>query len=762
MGKHQRKRRRKSRQTHEIRKFAGVYLAQHPFNALDKAKLRDALSKVGEDAVEKFGALVAELQHILDSVDALQAIACLATYGLTTTLKKNGDFGKTYKGDEFTQSHVELCLAFALRISLEKRGTAAADADTIQKLFDLLPQISKTFSNKRLVQLSDLKTDEERSVAVLQEHLRLHTQAVRNWGYFDEVVDTIQRLVAPLDGSWESVIGLPGSWMVQFFRDRTKSMEDRFTARLEFFREIDTAPTINDFLARLFVLFPAPEEYKRGFTDFVISHAPLSRTQRRTVALQYSDAFLHVDFLFSAKEVADQYGISADLVDSCFRKLSLSFGELKDVPDDFVFLGNPVWSHPLVSLGGGVYYCALPQGFFSFAFQILNELAAKHSPLQNVWTQRRAEFLEEEIETVFRDAFPTAIVATNYKWKDGASEYENDVLIQVGSHLLIIEAKSGSVSWPALRGAPVRAKKHFYELIIEPSRQSLRLKEKIDSFAGDSERVKKALPGFPFNLATIRRVLRLSVTLEDFGLLQTNIAMAIDAGWVSKEHQLPPTMTLGDLRAVLQVLETRAEKIHYFQRRQVIQTTIDYVGDEMDLLGLYLANGFDVGSIEGGKVHLAITGMSSPVDEFFQARAHGIARARPQRKLTKWWRDICIQFEQREFEGWTEASTILLDVGYDDQRKLESKFRKVQKNVIRRWQEPGHLSSVILIPPKIRGEAIVAYAYRNVSADERRNTMESVASQTFEGHQHVNKCLVLGMNLDRRDYPYSTLAVFHR
>jgi len=762
MGKHPRKRRRKARRSHDIQKFAGVYLARHPFNVLDKAKLRDALSKIGKDAVERFDTLVADVQRILDSVDALQAIACLATYGLTATLGKDGTSGKTYKGDKFTQAHVELCIALALRTSLGKRGTATADAETVQKLFDLLPQISKTFSDKRLVQLSSLKTDEERSVAMLQEHLRVHTQAVRNWGYFDEVVGTVGRLISPLDGLWQRTFGLSGSWIVRFFRDRVKHMEDRFTERLAFFREIDAARTLDDFLARLFVLFPAPDEYKRAFTKFVTSQAPLSRMQRRAAALQYSDAFVHIDFLLSAKEVADNYGVRAEDVDACFKQLSISFGELNDVPVDFVLLGNPVWSRPLVSLGKSIYYCALPQGFFSFAFQILNEMAAKNTHLQQEWARRRAEFLEGEIEATFRDAFPTSIVATNYKWKDGDAEYENDVLIQVGSHLLIIEAKSGVVSWSALRGAPERAKKHFRELVVEPSIQSLRLKEKIDGLTGDSEGAKKAFPGFPFNIATIKRVLRLSVTLEDFALLQTNVAMAINAGWVPNGHQLPPTMILGDLRAVLHLLEMRAEKIHYLQRREIIQTTISYVGDEMDLLGLYLANGFDVGSMEGGEVHLVITGMSSPVDEFFQAKTHGIARARPRRKLTKWWRDICTQFEQREFEGWTEASTILLDVGHDDQRKLESKFRRVQENVMRRWHEPGHLSSVILIPPKSRSDAIVAYAYRDAASNERRNAMESIASQAFEGHQHVNRCLVLGMNLDKRHYPYSSLAVFHR
>src|SRR4029450_3203580 len=99
--------------------------------------------------------------------------------------------------------------------------------------------------------------------------------------------------------------------------------------------------------------------------------------------------------------------------------------------------------------------------------------------------------------------------------------------------------------------------------------------------------------------------------------------MAIDAVWVPKDHQLPPTMILGNLKAEFEILETRTEKIHYLQRRQVIQTTINYFGDEIDLLGLYLANGFDVGSIEGGEVDLTITGMSSPIDEFFEARTHG-------------------------------------------------------------------------------------------------------------------------------------------
>jgi hypothetical protein len=762
MGKHRRKRRRNPKQRNDIQKVFGVYIAQHPFNRLDKPKLRDALFNVGDVAENRFDTLVAELQCLLDSVFSLQVIACLVTYGLTVGVDEKGKAGPTLMGDRFTQAHVELAIAFSLRTSLEKRSVKTADAGTIQKLFKLLPQISQTFSEKRFVRLPNPMTDEERSVVMLQEHLRLHTQLVRNWGHFDEVADTILGLITPLDEIWKTVYGLSGSLIVRIFRDRVRSMDDRFSARLECLRELGSASTLDDFLARLFVFFPADDEYKRSFADFVNSNGPFTQKKRQLLALQFSDGLLHFDFLFSAMEVAKQYGINFEVVEAGFKHLSLAFGDLKDLEAEHVLLGNPVWSHPLVSLGKGLYFCALPQSFFSFAFQILNELASKDLRLKEAWARRKAAYLESEIENAFRDAFPTAAIVPNYKWINADGQYENDLLIQVGSYLVIVEAKSGSISWPAFRGAPVRAKKHFHELIVEPSMQSQRLKEKIDGLMGDAEAAQKELQGFPFDVTIIKKILRLSVTLEDFAILQTKTSLAVDAGWVPNGHLLPPTMILGDLRSVFHILETRAEKIHYFQRRQVIQTSLSYVGDEMDLLGLYLANGFDVGSMEGSKISLAISGMSSQIDEYFDAKANGFLRSRPRRKLTKWWRDICIQFDRREFDGWTEASAILLDTGFDDQQKLEGKFSQVKKSVMTHWQKPEHHSSVMLIPSKARSDAVVLYAYRDVAANGKASAMKSMADQAFDGHEHVQKCLVLGVNLDKMHYPYSSIAVYQR
>jgi hypothetical protein len=757
MAKKRRKHKKRRAKTPEIQKFAGVYIAQHPFNRVDKDDLRAAVLKMGEDAVRSFDSEVAELQQMLDSVDALQAAACLAVYGLTVGVTAHGEMGKSYKGDKFTQEHVEIALAFALRTPFEARGRETAGGDVVTKLFELLPKVSTTFSRKRLVRGSGV-AENERAIAMLQEHLRLHTQVVRNWGYYDEVIGTIKQLVAPMDEAWERVYGLSASFIVQFFVDRVEEMEQRLTERLNSFREIAAASSTDDFLTRLFARFPTTEAYQNSFAEAVRAHPPLSKTQRGAAVFQYTDAFLHLYFFVAVSKVAEQYNVDSATLDKVFAKLGLAFGDLNDTPADRLLLSNPVWTHPLVSLGDGVYCCILPQSFFSFAFQILGDLAEKDQTLAKSWSERRARFLEAEIEKTFREAFSSAVVVPKFKWRDGDTEYENDLLIQVGSHLIIVEAKSGSVSWPALRGAPDRAKKHFQELILDPSIQSTRLMERIDGPNGE----RNPPTGFPFDLCTVKRVLRLSVTLEDFGVLQTNIAMAVEAGWVPSGHRLPPTMILGDLKAAFHILSSRAERIHYLQRRHVVQTSIDYIGDEMDLLGLYLANGFDVGSIEGSDVHLNLTGMSSPIDQYLEAKASGFSRDKPQRKLTKWWRDICAKFNEREFEGWTEASAILLEVGYDQQRKFESKFRGIKRNVMRNWQEPDHLSSSILIPSESKSDAVVAYAFRDAAAGERRNAMESVASQIFAGHPHVNRCLVLGVNIDKAHYPYTSLAIFFR
>src|SRR3546814_19200120 len=46
------------------------------------------------------------------------------------------------------------------------------------------------------------------------------------------------------------------------------------------------------------------------------------------------------------------------------------------------------------------------------------------------------------------------------------------------------------------------------------------------------------------------------------------------------------------------LLTREVEKVHYLSRRREFEAHMDYEGDELDLLGFYLDNGFNIGDTE--------------------------------------------------------------------------------------------------------------------------------------------------------------------
>jgi hypothetical protein len=458
-----------------------------------------------------------------------------------------------------------------------------------------------------------------------------------------------------------------------------------------------------------------------------------------------------------------QPGIQADVGRERVRRPDeqrIGLGDLQSAEADHFFLDNPVWTWPLIKLGGGRFFCALPQTFFSFIFAILDNLLAGNESARAEYQRRRSDYLETQIAKLLSEAFPGCEISRGYKWSEDGTFYENDVLVHVDSHLILVEAKSGSISWPALRGAPDRARKHVEELLLAPSAQSFRLARRIEEVIVSPDRAAQLLPDFPVNLTRVRTVLRLSVTLEDFAVLQSNLGMVKEAGWVSDpDHTLAPCLLLVDLEIVMDILEFTALKLHYLKRRSELQANLRYRGDELDLLALYLQTGFNIGELEFNGTCLELMWMSEIIDNYYTALAEGVRGKRPQPRLTEMWNDICARMEERNFHQWSDVAMAILGVSYDDQQKLQQSFKKIRKNVLKKWREPKHHCSVILTPPLFCSDAFALYAFRERDNEERRERMRDIAEQVFVS-AHIKRCVILGVNIDRADYPYSTLAVF--
>ena len=217
-------------------------------------------------------------------------------------------------------------------------------------------------------------------------------------------------------------------------------------------------------------------------------------------------------YAFSASEIASWVARSEADVERALDRLSYELGDLVGHPFEHLFLGNPVWLRPFLKIDSGKYLCVLPQSFFAFSFHIFDEVFASCNDSGKAHALTRARFLESAIEQIFRGAFDEHLIDTNVKWSYEGVEYETDALVQIDSHLFIIEAKSHSVSWPALRGAPGRMKKHIEEMFTEPALQSERLEHAIwESKAGAT----KLKLNSRIDLFKVHAIIRISITLED-------------------------------------------------------------------------------------------------------------------------------------------------------------------------------------------------------------------------------------------------------
>jgi hypothetical protein len=717
-----------------------------------------ALLEHAAKSASEYKTLLADVLAILKSCEPLQVLNMLSTYGLVTGMDEGGQQTRFAKDTKIIQSHVELAQALALTLAPTSLGTKPPDPPTLQKLFDLLPKLARASADQRYTALAKDRNEAERSVLALQEYLRLHTQHVRNWGFFDRVNRIVSEIYAPLDRDIKAKFGLSVAEIVNIFVTHLRSFERHNTNALLALRLIWKKRTAEQRIREYYTLYPELQDNPQNLISLATKHS-LDANQVMGLIWAHMDFCATVHSMLDSREVAATLNTDARTVERVLDRLSIRLGELESKNIEHLFLDNPVWTRPLIRTADGQYFCAMPQMFFSFVRPILDQLIKDDSALPQAVASRRAVFLESEVARLFAAAFPDAQISAGFRWQSGDTEYENDLLVRVDSHLFLIEAKSGIVSAPALRGAPDRAKKHITELIVEPSQQSARLAERINAVLGSPQLGTEYLPGIGIDLSRVKHLVRLSVTLEDFATVQANLHELRHTGWIPPDHTLAPCILLTDLETIFDVLESQGDKVNYLKRRAELAESMRTIGDELDHLGLYLKTGFNLGEVESGGIILQLDRMSQPVDDYCVARAQGVHRPKPKLRTTKWWSDICKFVETRSFWRWSEVVNILLSVSFEEQQRAERMFNQLKRR--RRHHGTPPQDAVFISPPTRKCEAIALLALRGLDIGQRHQKMKQIADQSFDT-AHVNRCLVIAVHVDQRDYPYSTLMVFDR
>ncbi|NOJ41052.1 hypothetical protein [Bradyrhizobium australiense] len=750
--------RQKSRQKDKQRKpgqkpEGGFKLFRHPLSMLEPADVRTALLKLADRKTEEFPELIKTILQVFCERYPPHILAVMAGYGLTASVSDAG-VEKRFVS-KLEQHHLELLQALMLTLPLSEWGEQPASPADIQKTIDTIVDLAEAFHARRFKAVESTSDLQARTVLSLQERLRMHTQMVRNWGYFSEVVQISSELYTPLDEPFRKALGFAASDLIATGRHLVALLESRSTERLNrlrfAFREKTTARLVRAFFKHHPEMKGDAEKFLKAIPEGV------TREQVAYRLLTHADIALVQVMNFTASEVAQRTGLSLDITRSVLSAVSLHPGDLSQQAPEHMFMANPVWRSPVIEIGGA-YFCPAPQSLFSHIHDVMRSLAGEIGLSEDL-ERRRATYLEEKVKALLAQALPRAELCHGIKWRVDGVEYETDHVVAIDKTIVIVEDKSASLTGPGLRGAPDRVRRHVNDLVVAPSEQSERLEKMIwEAKAGKSEAVASLAP-FGLNFDSTERVVRISVTLDDLSVLASAEGELKEAGWIPRPLMLAPTLNVADIQTAIDILGKPSFFLHYFAERGRFQRALRIFADEMDLLGCYLETGFNVGSLEKEVALVALTGMSAPVDKYYNSRDAGVTLRKPAPKLSPYFSDLIQAIESRAFPRWLTVTTDLLrSASPSEQKQVDRLLTKLKAKVERNWRDPEHECSLVISPPESRDTAVVFYAYPPQLASRRKEIAEELASTALEVSGR-ERCVMICRNTARWDEPYASIVI---
>ena len=731
-----------------------------PFQGLSQNQSTELLQKLGDKYSEKFEDTYRELQEKILGFDPILLLSSFSFYGLSVPIGSDPELSQAYP---ILQLHVELLQALILQHRSEKYPFKPILPQDFTMLCKLVQEVTQSFHMRRFKTFESSIPDEQIQRLRTIENMRMHTQAIRNWGYPHQVKRIVSEIFSPLENEIQKLTGIKIKDLLVMFTNLSQLAEDRLNNHLDFVRPIARSKTIA----------LAVERYHHSFSGIKNSPEQLIELakenswdlpQFKTMLICHSDLRLSDIYTFKLEDFLIAYPgeVRREDLYRIINSWTLSFGDLKGKDPEHFFLGNPVWQHPIISLKDDLYFWPIMNLFISFCLELIEIFIRPHNLLYEKYKKRRSNYLEDKIEEIFKSAFPNSNIYRGSKWRDPVTkkDFENDLLVLIDSYIILIEAKSGRISETAQRGADKRLQRVIKDLVVDPTVQSERFAKYLREHPGVHRFPNKRGGINEIDTSEVYNIIRLNITLELLAIMSLCWHDLRQAGFIPKEIELAPTMSFAELEIVFDILEGTCEKLHYLIRRKEFEDNAIYIGDEIDLLTFYIDNRFNIGDAEFGKTNLVLWGLSKGLDPYFMSSDTKRHIKKPKLKLSRWWRDILTRIEERHVPRWTELGHILLNIPYKDQVEFKNKFKRVKKYVRLNPRTQERLNAVTLMtgPTQMR-DVLVGFAYQNMTKEQRNQYMNTVAGEAIE-QASSDRALVIGVDTQRDDYPYSVIACF--
>ena len=475
--------------------------------------------------------------------------------------------------------------------------------------------------------------------------------------------------------------------------------------------------------------------------------------QKRLFLLSYFHQFLPDVFTVTLEECFKSLPAQSDRtkVQAVLDSLSFQFGDLASENPQHLLMQSTIRTRPFIRVAEGTYFLPVVGLVNSFFVEIVENILKPHEALKKRYHKRRAAFLEEELCRLLSGAFPGCPVhtgTTGISPLDG-KEFENDCLAVVGPVVLVFEAKSERVDDAARRGGTKTLLDHYGTLVQEPAKQGERFARILETGQGLQTLQTKKHGFYELDLTNIRQAVCVSVTLDWFPA-PTLCWQQLLKGKLMKEPGRPAiNLSLADLLVVLEVLDRPAILLHYLWRRSsgkkgsIISQTRKICSYTTSARGVVIPE-----EVRGGvPMHM--------YDNSKELRRHYMAAwiepdtttPPPRRILTDWWSLIIRRVETlTRIEKW-DIACVLLDLSYPQQQEFETRFKDIAACVREKGNSGGTDAFIFCGPPSQSRGAVIGFAYRDLSTQERNDRAGNLAGAA-QREQKVERVVVLGRDVE--------------
>jgi hypothetical protein len=114
------------------------------------------------------------------------------------------------------------------------------------------------------------------------------------------------------------------------------------------------------------------------------------------------------------------------------------------------------------------------------------------------------------------------------------------------------------------------------------------------------------------------------------------------------------------------------------------------------------------------------------------------------------------RLDQRKVDNWLDASILLLNVPFQDQRKLESKIEILSGRVRRGRTKLPHNAVILLAGPPQRRFFLAFYLYTGTDRETRNDKIQEFLDMPEAKESRGAICV--GIGIDETRLPYSVIA----